>query len=111
MTPRPIFGRVGTVAALALAGVATSCGPAEGPRHHRLELRDLAFRPGELEVAVGDTLTWTNHDIVPHTVTGDAWDSGGLAAGESYTMVVEESDATGYACLYHPTMTGRLVTP
>lgn len=111
MRLRPIFGRVGTVVVLALAGVITSCGSPEEARHHRLEIRDMAFRPAELEVAVGDTITWTNHDIVSHTVTGDTWHSPGLGSGERYTIVVGESDATAYTCLYHPTMIGRLVTP
>lgn len=111
MSRGPRFGPATTVAALALAGVAMSCVPGDRAPHHRVEIRNAAFAPEDLEVEPGDTITFTNHDIVPHTATAGGWDSGALGPGESYTMIVGETDATDYACLYHPTMTGRLVTP
>ena len=110
MTPGPRIGPA-TLAALAIAGVAASCAPADRARHHHVEIRDLAFAPDTLEVEPGDTITWTNHDIVPHTATAGGWDSGELGPGQRFTLVVGDSAEAGYACLYHPTMKGRLVTP
>src|SRR5262245_29943108 len=41
-------------------------------------LGDTAYTPDIVNVAVGDTVTWTNTDSTSHTSTSDAtgWDSG-----------------------------------
>lgn len=111
MSPRPTLGLWWTVVALGLAGATTCCAsPADALQHHRIEIRDAVFTPAELEVSVGDTVTWTNNDDVPHTATSPRWDSRRLDPGDSWTMVVGESGEVGYACLYHPGMTARLVS-
>ena len=111
MTPRPT-GRTGWTVVLALAGATVACSAGGSPpAHHRLDIRDLAFQPGTLDVAPGDTVSWTNHDIVPHTVTwaAGARDSGRLDPGQAFVAVVAAGDTVHYTCLYHPTMTGTLV--
>ena len=41
-------------------------------RAHAQELKvtidNFTFSPVEVKVKVGDTVTWTNHDDIPHTV-------------------------------------------
>ena len=32
-------------------------------------MRQIAFDPPEITIHVGETVTWTNMDIVPHTAT------------------------------------------
>lgn len=119
MSPSRAVGGIGLAVIFAWAGAAASLLPgtavlegrmAGSPRHHRVDVRDLVFQPSELEVAPGDTVTWINHDIVPHTVTaaGAGWDSGELSFGEKFTWVVEGSGEVRYLCRYHPTMTGTL---
>ncbi len=53
-----------------------------------------AFIPAEVAVTEGQNVTWTNNDMVPHTVTYDPFpndskeeffNSGALAPGESFT--------------------------
>ena len=85
-------------------------GPAS-PRRHRVDIRDLEYRPPNLAIAVGDTVSWVNHDIVPHTVTfGDATgDRDEVKPGEWFTLVVSERQALRYRCRYHPGMTGTVV--
>lgn len=106
-----ISGRLGgfrwTAATLAL--VAVACG-ADPPRHLSVEIRGLDFQPAELPVAPGDTLTWVNADLVPHTITAgdERWDSGDVAPGGRYTLVVTEADVGPYRCRFHPSMTGVL---
>ena len=43
-----------------------------GVRAHAEEIKvtidNFTFSPAELKVKVGDTVTWTNHDDIPHTV-------------------------------------------
>ena len=109
MIPLRRLGRRHHLAAvLAWAGAAVGCGGDPAPAHHRVVIEQLRFEPAVLAVAPGDTVTWTNDDLVPHTVTGTGWDSGELRRGESYTRVVSPEEAAGYTCRYHPTMSGRL---
>ena len=55
---------------------------------HVIEIRKLEFNPPTLEVEPGDTITWINHDLVPHTVTADdrSWDSPTLKTGDEWQM-------------------------
>lgn len=86
-----------------------SCnGPA--PARHHIDIDQLKYLPGELEVAAGDTVIWTNRDIVPHTVTlpGNEGRADTVASGDSIVIVVQETGARRYHCRFHPTMTGVL---
>lgn len=101
-----------TVGAAALVAVSACRGSAApGPRHREVAIEELTFVPARLEVSPGDTITWTNRDVVPHTVTGveGRWDSSLLASGESFTLVVSDDSPGEYRCEYHPLMTGSLV--
>jgi plastocyanin len=87
--------------------IAAGCGG--GPRHHHAEIRDLVYQPAALRVAVGDTVTWDNRDIVPHTVTlepGGSPDE--VAPGAAITVVITEAGAQRYWCRYHPLMTATI---
>lgn len=98
-------------AVLACAGGAASWPPGNFSRHHTVEIRNLMFKPQGLHVASGDTISWVNQDIVPHTVTaGDGeWDSGEMPPGETFTWVAKGSGSNRYICRYHPTMSGNLL--
>lgn len=88
----------------------TGAGPTSSGRH-RVDIRGLAFRPRALVVAVGDTVSWVNHDIVPHTVTfGDgAADRDEVPPGTRFTLIVSTRQTLSYRCRYHPSMTGTVV--
>ncbi len=105
-----LIGGVRVATGLAALSVAACRDPAPAARHHQVAIESLTFSPAALVVRPGDTVTWTNRDIVPHTATGPdgTWDSGYLAAGAGYTLVIEETATGGYRCAYHPTMTGTL---
>ncbi len=77
--------------------------------HHQIEISGFAFIPKELSVYAGDTITWINKDIVPHNIfdsTHKKSISPDLAAGETYTFVVESPML--YECELHPSMKGNL---
>ena len=81
-----------------------------------VDMTNFVFDPAEIEVSVGTTVTWTNGDAMTHTVTSGAddagdgtFDSGDIAAGESFSFVFEEAGEFRYFCDIHPTMTGVVV--
>ena len=76
-----------------------------------VEIRNNTFIPPQLNVAPGTTVTWVNRDSVPHTVTADngLFDSGQLAPGASYPVVLEGAGTVTYHCKLHPEMRGSIV--
>jgi len=95
----------GVVTSLALA----SCAERE-PRVHHVEIRAMQFVPAELVVDVGDVVVWTNHDVVPHTVTAAGrFDSQQLASQATWRYVAAGTGAIAYTCTYHPTMNATLI--
>jgi len=64
---------------------------------------------------VGTTLTWTNYDVAPHTVTSgthdaetDTFHSGLLQRGESWSYTFTEPGTYAYHCDPHPYMEGMV---
>lgn len=63
------------------------------------------FDPASLDVLVGEEVTWTNEDAMPHTVTS-SWDEGAsfdavLKAGESFTYKFGEPGEHTIHCRPH----------
>ena len=99
-------------AAFAAAGV-LSLGPtvaAAGQDRVVIEIRDFAFVAERQTVSPGDIVVWRNLDIVPHSATASdgSWDSGLIAAGDSWETVVTDDMALAYYCRYHPSMEAAL---
>lgn len=103
-------------AGLVLAGVPARA--ADGPpearaAEHTVTIENMQFTPAALNVRRGDKVTWVNKDLVPHTATAtaqpQAFDSGVILAGASWTYTVGDTGSIAYACLFHPTMLGTLV--
>jgi len=109
-----------TVAALG-AGV-TACGgssseepdaaakaPAAGGT--AVSVQDNSYAPGDLKVAAGDTVTFTNEGAIAHTVTatdGADFDSGSLAPGATFTFTADAAGTVSYVCTFHPGMQGTI---
>lgn len=102
-----------------LLAILQGCGYAHsqshGGSHHLVEIRGFEFYPQTLEVVAGDTISWRNHDIVPHTVTAlpesesGAWSTDELAATQSDEIVWQAGWEQDYYCRYHPAMRGRVI--
>ena len=75
------------------------------------EIEGFAFLPGEIEVKVGTTITWTNLDSDPHTVTANdrSFDSGRMEEGDTFSFTFDTVGSFEYFCEYHPGMTGTVV--
>jgi len=77
---------------------------------HQVTIEGMKFVPESLEVAPGDTITWTNKDFVPHTVTaGKSIESGTIEANGSWQYVAKQKGRFDYLCRFHPGMRATLV--
>jgi len=77
---------------------------------YNVEINQMQFQPASITVQKGDTVIWTNHNMVAHDVTEERekrWTSGPLAPGESWSLVVTES--ADYYCSIHVIMKGKLI--
>ncbi|MDN3292585.1 cupredoxin domain-containing protein [Streptomyces ficellus] len=87
--------------------------PPAGKKEARITVKDFAFKPANLTVSPGTTVTVINQDSAPHTVTagsgGKPFDTGTIAAGESATFAAPSSAGKySYICDIHPFMKGSL---
>ncbi len=100
--------RAGRALLLAGALVFSSAAFAAG-KSHQVTIEGMKFIPERIEVAAGDTVTWTNRDLVPHTVTaGKAIESGTIEPGKTWKYVARTKGAFDYTCRFHPVMRGAL---
>ncbi|AEQ50976.1 plastocyanin/azurin family copper-binding protein [Pelagibacterium halotolerans] len=77
---------------------------------HAVDIQGMAFSVPVLEVAVGDTVTFTNLDGAPHTATATdgSFDTGRLTQGQSATITITEAGTFDYFCVVHPSMTASI---
>jgi 3',5'-cyclic-AMP phosphodiesterase len=72
---------------------------------------NFSFAPATASVRVGATVTWTNRDDIPHTVTSTErkFKSPVLDTGQQYSHRFDEPGTYKYFCSIHPKMTGQVV--
>jgi plastocyanin len=73
-------------------------------------IADFNFKPADLQVAAGTTVTFSNEDGFAHTVTAKdkSFDSGNLAEGATFEHTFEEPGTYAYLCAIHNSMTGTV---
>jgi plastocyanin len=79
-----------------------------------ITIDNFTFGPANLIVPAGTTVTWTNHDDIPHSIvaTDKAFRSAALDTNDSYTFTFKTAGTFAYFCGLHPHMTGKvIVTP
>jgi plastocyanin len=69
-----------------------------------------SFQPGNLQLAAGSSVIFTNLDGVAHTATArdGSWDTGPLGQGDSGEVVFSEPGVYEYYCIPHPSMRARI---
>ncbi|MFF7790143.1 plastocyanin/azurin family copper-binding protein [Streptomyces sp. NPDC007991] len=87
--------------------------PAAAKADHQVDIMGNKFGDGkQLVVEVGQTVRWTNHDSVPHTVTTTKapvkFDSGTLEQGDSWSYTFKKAGTYEYYCAVHPDMTSSV---
>jgi plastocyanin len=72
---------------------------------------NFLYDPSPVNVAVGDTVTWTNNDTVPHTVTANdgSFQSGTMQPGATFSFTFTGAGTFDYHCEFHANMSGQVV--
>ena len=108
----PILLAAALIAALG-CGSSSSTAPATSGHTTSLVMSGTAFSPSLDTVAVGATVTWTNQDGVPHTVTSvpgapAAFASGSLGNLATFSHVFATAGTYQYYCTFHGTPTSGM---
>ncbi|HZR99919.1 MAG TPA: cupredoxin family copper-binding protein [Chloroflexota bacterium] len=76
-----------------------------------IDIQAFQYAASTLTVPVGTTVTWTNHDVEPHTVTANdrAFASPGLETNDTFAFRFDAPGTYAYHCALHPFMTGQIV--
>ena len=84
----------------------TAGGGGHSDHFHEVSIAGLQFLPADLAIAIGDTVSWTNNDNMPHTVSAadNSFDSGNLSVGATFMHVFASAGDFAYVCEYHSNM-------
>lgn len=96
------MGRALVCSALCL--LLAGCGRPEPPAPAVVGISGLAFAPPEITVRAGQAVVWRNGSDVEHDVAsrgGEAFDSGAMAAGETFRRVFAKPGRYPYICSIH----------
>ena len=76
-----------------------------------IKIDNFTFSPDRLTVKAGATVTWTNRDDIPHTVTSSSklFRSNALDTDDKYGFTFATPGVYQYFCSLHPHMVGTIV--
>ncbi|MCZ6653240.1 MAG: plastocyanin/azurin family copper-binding protein [Planctomycetota bacterium] len=108
-----IFGLI--LATLVVAGglAFEGCGGGGDPGANEVFMQAIAFNPMEITIQAGESVTWINQDIVPHTATsgnpgdedlGAIFRSAQFGQGGTFTHTFNDEGEFVYFCEVHPGM-------
>jgi len=92
-----------------IAVVATMLLPAGSARAEdvAVHIDNFVFEPKELSLKVGQTVTWTNRDDIPHTVVcAGKFRSKTMDTDGTFTFTFAAAGEYKYFCSLHPHMQG-----
>lgn|SRR5512135_84355 len=89
---------------------AGACTVGSGGGGTAAEIKNFAF-PAGLTVKAGGSITFTNADSAPHTVTMDdgSCDAGRISSGSSATITFTTPGTYAFHCAIHTSMKGTVV--
>ncbi len=105
-------------------GSGSSGTPQTTPKTYNIMIQNTAFQTPMLTINVGDTVVWTNNDVMQHTVTSDSGNelsssplggasSGGYysspTSGGTYPHTFTTAGTYNYHCSIHPGMRGIII--
>ncbi len=76
----------------------------------RVTIDQVAFKQASVSAHVGDTIEWTNLDVIDHTATAKHGEFDvEIPAGKKARVVLKKAGEIEYYCQYHPNMIAKLV--
>jgi plastocyanin len=75
-------------------------------KNYEVKIIDFAYNPAELTIEAGSTVTFTNFDVVKHTVTAEdnSFDSGLFGKDKTFEKTFESAGTYNIYCIPHPYM-------
>jgi len=97
--------------ALMLSTVSTMTKAAPAPAAASVQIGNFTFKAPVVTVKPGTTVTWTNADDIPHTITSTTgqFRSKVLDSGDHFAFTFAKAGQFGYFCSLHPHMTGTVI--
>ncbi len=101
-----------TLGAVALT-VLPGCPSTATPGSNQVFMRAISFDPQRISIDAGETVTWINMDLVPHTATsgnpedgdsGSIFRSRQLSREQRFSHIFDEAGTFRYFCEVHPGM-------
>ena len=77
-----------------------------------VDMAGICFTQTVVHVSPGQSVTWTNHDEMQHTVTGvgSEWgDYEPIGQGATFSTRFDDAGVFPYFCAFHPGMVGAVV--
>ena len=104
-----VIRRGALIVGCALAVIGGTAAAADAPTRD-VAIPGKAYDPARITVLAGTTVTWRNGDSLNHTVSADndAFDSGYLAPGGSFSYTFAKQGHYAYNCLIHKFMKGSV---
>ena len=95
---------------LAAAPLSGASGSAK-PVTTEISVDNFTFGPQTIIVQVNSTVTWVNHDDVPHVIasTDGVFRSKALDTDDKFSFTFAKPGAYAYFCAIHPKMVGKVV--
>jgi plastocyanin len=93
----------------AVAAALSLCLSAARADEIKVTIDNFTFSPAELKLKVGDTVTWSNHDDIPHTVvSAGKFRSKAMDTDATFSFTFTAAGEYKYFCSLHPHMTGTI---
>jgi plastocyanin len=105
-------GLLGAVASAAVIhGVSTVRAAEEKKAVASIAIDNFSFTPREITIAPGTTITWVNHDDVPHTVVSadKKFKSKAMDTDDQFSFTFTDAGTYTYFCSVHPIMVGKII--
>jgi amicyanin len=101
-------GALGALAGLVTVAVGTRASRADDTE---VKIDNFTYNPQQITVKAGTTVTWVNHDDIPHTVTSKTgvFRSKALDTDDKFSFTFATPGSYPYFCALHPHMTGTIV--
>ena len=107
---KTLLGYTGAIALMVLAIHTSIAREKQAP--NEVAIDNFSFLPQTLTVPVGTTVTWINHDDIPHTVLSvdkTTIVSPALDTDEKFSYTFTAAGTNDYYCSVHPHMKGKVI--